>query len=139
MAVTYVQCPTSGNFPAVAAGTTGGAVVGMANNGISLIEGTSTEVFVLAPPQFGVVKTLICSAATTTVTPTIRFSTNAAQTVASAGGVPATIMKFAATRSTVAATVVTLVGLSSVQWAITNVFPCMSTGAGNDAITLSTT
>ena len=139
MAVTYVQCPTSGNFPAVAAGTTGGAVVGMANNGISLIEGTSTEIFVLAPPQYGVTKRLICSAATTTVTPTIRFSTNAAQGITGVGGVPYTIMKFAATRSTVAATVVDLVGLSSVTWAITNIFPCMSTGAGNGAITLSTT
>ena len=140
MAVTYVQCPTSGNFPAVAFGTTGGTVVSLANNGISLIENTSTEVFVLAPPQFGVVKTIIASGApTTTATPTVRLSTNAAQGITGVGGVPWTIMKFAASRSTVAATVVQLLGLSSNTWAITNIFPCMSTGAGNGAITLSTT
>ena len=139
MGVNYVTNVSSGGTAALAVGTTGGAVVGMPNHGISLIEGTSTEIFVIAPPVYGVQKRLICSAATTTVTPTVRFSTTAGQGIASAGGVPATILKFAATRSTVCATVVDLVGLSSVQWAIVNVFPCMSTGAGNGAITLSTT
>lgn len=125
-----------------AVGTTGGAVLSMPNWGVSLVAATSTEVYVLAPPEAGVQKRLICTSSSTTITPTVRMATNAGQTVTLGGpgaNVQNTILKFAATRSTLAYTVVDLFGLSSVAWAIANVFPCMTTGGGNGSITLSTT
>ena len=139
MTVRYVYSPTSGNYAFDTGGTTGGTAVGMPNNGVSLIEGTSTEVYVLAPPPLGVMKTIVCVAATTTVTPTVRLSTNAAQGITLTGGVPATIFKFAATRSTVADPVVQMLGRSSIAWTMVSVYPAMATGAGVGAITLSTT
>lgn len=127
---------------AVRVGTTGGAVVGMPNYGVSIVSATSTEVYTLAPPVAGCRKTIVCTSSSTGITPTIKLSSNAAQTVSLTqlgGNQIATMFKFAATRSTGAATVVELVGINSTSWVMTNAFPCLSTGAGNGAVTLSTT
>jgi hypothetical protein len=123
-----------------AVGTTGGAAIGMPNWGVSLVAATSTEVYVLAPPEAGITKRIICTSSSTTITPLVRASTAQTITIGGPGAnVQNTMFRFAATRSTLAYTVVDLVGLSSVAWAVANVFPCMSTGGGNGSITLSTT
>lgn len=135
--VTYNRTGT-----AVPMGTTGGAVADLPPYGVSIVDVTSSEVYALGAPTAGMRKILICTSSSTGITPTIKLSTNAAQTVSLTqlgGNQIATMFKFAATRSTAAASVVELVGINSTSWVMTNVFPCMTTGAGNGTITLSTT
>lgn len=137
--VSYVR---TGPNPNIAVGTTGGGVADLPNYGVSLITATSSEVATLRPPEAGIRKTLICNSSSTTITPLVRGSTAQTVTFASAMGANTalpTMFTFAATRSTNMNTVVELLGLSSVAWAITSVYPIMTTGIGGGSIVLSTT
>src|SRR5512139_211560 len=142
--MSYSYARLSGE-PQVALGTTGGAVVGISNWGVSVITATSAEVYVLQPPVAGCEKTLVFNTYSTTALPVVKLCTNAAQSISLMGSsTNLTVLKSAATKSTVAATVVQLKGISSTQWLITNVFPNIgsvttgSTGVSN-AITVSST
>lgn len=112
-------------------GTTGEATApSMPNSGVSIITATSAEVYVLQPPVAGCEKTIVFNTYSTTALPVVKFCTAAAQSISLLGvSTNLTVLKSAATKSTVAATVVQLKGISSTQWMITNVFPAnVSTG-----------
>lgn len=117
-------------------GTTASAVADFPGYGISVVTVTSSETYCLEPPQAGREKTIILNMYTTTIAPEIWASTAAAGTVTFAGGTTGyTKMKFvAAGRSTVAATVVKLVGVNSTQWAITSVFPVTTATTGSSMV-----
>ncbi len=143
--MTYFRMRSQGETQ-VQVGTTGGASVGMPNNGVSIVAATSSETYVLAPPVAGCRKTIICTSSSTTIIPAVKLSTNAAQTITITqlgGNAPAaTMFRFAATRSTASVAVVELVGMNSTSWAITNVQPAIALQTGttyNGMITLSTT
>jgi hypothetical protein len=126
-------------------GTTGAGTANKApNSGLTILSHTSAEVVVLEPPSPGVKKQVLFTTSTSTgLIPIVRGST--AQTVTFSGGAMGdntalpTMFKLAATRSTNMAVSVDLVGVSSVSWAITGVWPVMTTGIGGGSITLSTT
>jgi hypothetical protein len=107
-------------------GTTGaGAATKMPNSGVSVIGNTTTEVFVLEPPIAGCRKTVIVTSLTTTVIPVVRLST-----VANGGGITfvsnttgKNLLTITGPRSTIAATVVELIGVNSTSWVVSNVFP----------------
>jgi hypothetical protein len=140
--VTYVR---TGPIPQIAVGTTGaGATPDLPNHGVSLITPTSSEVFTLAAPEAGVQKTIVFSVSSSTaLTTTVRGSS--AQTVTFSGGTLGgntalpTMFKLAVTRSTNMNTIVDLVGLSSVTWAVKSVYPVITTGNGAGSVTFSTT
>jgi hypothetical protein len=122
-------------YQSVNTATTGATVRGMANTGVSIISVTTADTFTLQPPYAGAQKRIVCTSATTTIQPRVRGST--AQTVTfDAAGNTMFLIKPAASSHHV---VVDLVGLSSVAWAIVNVYPCLTTGLGHGCITLSTT
>jgi hypothetical protein len=141
--VSYVK---KGPAAQVTLGATGGATTMIPNHGISLVVATSSEIYTLAPPEFGVEKTIIFSVSSSTgITPTVRGST--AQTVTFSGGTLGgntalpTMFKLAATRSTNQNVVVSLVGVSSVSWAVRSIHPYTTFSAAgiNGSVTFSTT
>lgn len=140
----YSRARLSGE-PQVGLGTTGGAVVGIPNWGVSVITATTAEVYVLAPPVAGCDKTIVFNTYSTTALPVVKLSTNAGQSVSIMGvSTNITVLKSAATKSTVFASVVQLKGLSSTQWLLVNAFPslgALTTGstAASNAITASST
>lgn len=126
----YFKTNTKGELPSIL-GTTGeGTAPSMPNSGVSVITATSAEVYVLQPPVTGCQKTLVFNTYSTTALPVVKFCTAAAQSISLLGvSTNLTVIKSAATKSTVAATVVQLIGINSTRWAITNVFPAnVSTG-----------
>lgn len=120
----------------VGTGTTGSAAANFPNTGISVVTVTSSETYALAAPSPGVRKTIILNMYTTTVAPEIWASTVAAGTVTFMGGTTGyTKLKYvAAGRSTVAATVIDLVGINSTQWCVTGVFPATTATTGGTMI-----
>jgi hypothetical protein len=140
--VRYVRTGGDAN---VGLGTTGiAAGPTLPNYGLSIINVTTADVFVLQPPTAGCEKKILFTTSTSTgLVIVVRGST--AQTVTFSGGAMGdntalpTMFKLAATRSTNMAVSVDLVGVSSVAWAITGVYPIMTTGIGGGSITLSTT
>lgn len=126
-------------------GTTGaGTATKAPNSGLTILSHTSAEVVVLEPPTPGVRKTVLFTVSTSTaLTPVVRGST--AQTVTFSGGAMGdntalpTMFKLAATRSTNMAVSVDLIGVTTAAWAVTGVWPVMTTGIGGGSITLSTT
>lgn len=129
----------------LAVSTTGGSVINMVNWGVSVISQTSAEVYVLAPPVAGCQKTIVFSASSSTVATVVKLSTNTAQTVSvlSGTGSTYTVIKKAASASTVACTVVDLYGLNTTSWLLRNVFPQATTtptaATIGGSITMSTT
>lgn len=142
MAVTYTK---TGPMPLITKGSSGaGATPDTPNHGVTLIDVSSSEIYTLMPPEAGVRKTIVFNnSSATSLTPVVRGSS--AQTVTFSGGTLGsntalpTMFKLAATRSTNMATVVELLGLSSVTWAVTGVQPVMSSGLGSGSVTFSTT
>ena len=128
-------------------GTTGlGTAPSMPNTGVSIVTATSAEAYVLQPPVAGCEKTIAFHTYSTTALPVVKLCTDgAAVTVSFVGSsTNLSIMKSAAGKSTVCATVVTLKGFNSTSWLITNVWPNMgsvTTGSTsvNTGITLSST
>lgn len=126
-------------------GTTGGAVAGIPNYGISQITNTSAEVYVLQSPVAGVEKTLVFHQYSTGTFPVVKLCTSAAQSVSLLGvSTNLTVMKSAVGKSTVLATVVQMKGISSTQWVVTSMWPSMgalTTGstAVNSGVALSST
>src|SRR6185436_2482129 len=106
--------------------TTGASTAANVAYGITIVAYTSSEPITLLPPSPGLRRTIVCNSSSTSITPLVRGSTAQTVTFASAMGgntaIP-TMFRFAATRSTNMNTVVELVGLSSVAWAVTNVYP----------------
>jgi hypothetical protein len=105
---------------------------------------TTADIFTLMPPEAGVRKTIVFNGSSaTTLTPVVRGSS--AQTVTFSGGVLGgntalpTMFKLAATRSTNMATVIELVGISSVSWAVTSIHPWTTNAQGSGSVTFSTT
>jgi hypothetical protein len=99
----------------------------MPNTGVSIITATSAEIYVLMPPVAGCEKTIVFNTYSTSALPVVKLCTAGAQSVSLLGvSTNLTVMKSAATKSTVAATVVQLKGISSTQWMITNVWPTMA-------------
>jgi hypothetical protein len=125
--------------PRTVNGTTGaGTATKMPNSGISVIGNTTTEVFVLEPPVTGCRKTIIITSLTTTVLPVIRCSTASNGAISFVGATTGmNLMTVAGTRSTVAATVIELIGVNSTSWVVANVCPGSSTATINLAVTLS--
>jgi hypothetical protein len=123
--------------PRTVNGTTGAATGFMPNSGISVIGNTTTEVFVLAPPVTGCRKTIIITSLTTTVAPVVRLSTSGGGISFVADTTGKNLMTVAGTRSTVAATVIELIGINSTSWVVAGVCPGSSTAVVNQAITLS--
>jgi hypothetical protein len=110
--------------------TSGGAVFNLQNWGASIITVTSADVFTMAPPVAGCQKQLIFAASSSSVATVVRLST--AQTVSlymstGTAAEPYTMVKKAASASTVMATVVNMIGLSATQWLVTSVFPGATT------------
>jgi hypothetical protein len=139
--VSYVK---KGPSAQVTLGATGGATTFIPNHGVSLVVATSSEIYALAPPEFGVEKTIVFSVSSSTgITPVVRGSTG--QTVTFSGGTLGgntalpTMFKLAATRSTNMNVCVDLLGLSSVSWLVKSVYPVMTTGNGGGSVTFSTT
>lgn len=138
----YYRASRLSGEPNLVVGTTGGAVIGVKNWGVTIISVTSSEVYTLQPPEKGVAKTIVFQSSSTTITPVIRGSTG--QTITFTGAMGAntalpTMFKLAATRSTNQNTVVQLLGNSSTEWLVTSVYPVMSTGLGSGSVTFSTT
>lgn len=140
--VLYVR---TGPMPFITAssGAAGGSPV-LPNFGVSVIAATSSDIYTLKPPQAGVEKTVIFDVSSSTgLTHVVRGSS--AQTVTFSGGTLGgntalpTMFKLAATRSTNMNVVVSLVGKSSVQWAVKSIYPIMATGNGGGSVTFSTT
>jgi hypothetical protein len=123
-----------GNVNTATTGT--GTTAGILNNGVTIISGSTQESYVLGRPEIGITKRIICTSATTTIAPLIRGSTAAAQSVTfdAAGN---TMFRFSS--GTSHHRVVDLIGLTTLTWAITNIYPCLTTGLGHGTITLSTT
>ena len=125
----YFRTKQSGDVAtAVSSGSTGaGGTSLIPNYGITQISATSAEVYVLAPPIAGVEKTLIFHTYSTTALPIVKLCTDGAQTVSLLGSsTNLTVLKSAATKSTVSATVVQLKGLNSTSWIMMNVWPTMA-------------
>jgi hypothetical protein len=126
--------------PRTVNGTTGaGAATKMPNSGLSVIGNTTTEVFVLEPPIFGCRKTVVITSLTTTVLPVIRTST-----VANGGGITfvsnttgKNLLSVLGTRSTIAATVVELIGINSTSWVVSSVCPGTSDATINIAVSMT--
>ena len=128
MAYVYSQqsgAPSGGD---TSAPTTGGAAIGIKNWGVFITAQSSAEKFVMAPPTAGCVKYIVFNSSSSVAT-AVKFSTNAAQTVSllSPTGATYTMISRAAGVSTVAATVVQLIGLSATQWLLANVWPTTTT------------
>jgi hypothetical protein len=121
-------------------GTTGaGAATKMQNTGVSVIGNTTTEVFVLEPPVMGCRKTIVITSLTTTVLPVIRTST-----VANGGGITfvsnttgKNLLSVLGPRSTIAATVIELVGINSTSWVVSSVCPATSDATINAAVSMT--
>lgn len=111
--------------PTVPLGTTGGAVANLPNYGVSVIT-SSADTYTLAPPEVGVMKTLVCTS-TSTGARVIRSTTGSADQTITIGNHGATIITVADTSSDV---VIQLIGLSSLRWAMGYV----STGAITPAL-----
>lgn len=132
----YTRSKLYGEKFQVATGTTASAVKDFPGSGISVITVTSSETFCLETPQTGREKTIILNMYTTTIAPEIWASTVASGPITFAGGTTGlTKLKFvAAGRSTVAATVVKLIGINSTQWAVTSVFPVTTATTGGSMV-----
>jgi hypothetical protein len=116
--------------------TTGlGTTAGILNNGVTIISGSTQESYVLGRPEIGITKRIVCTSATTTIQPIIRGSTAQTVTFDAVGNTMFRIKPAASSHEVV----VDLMGLTTLRWVITNVYPCLTTGLGNGTITLSTT
>jgi hypothetical protein len=132
----YTRSKLSGEVFHGASGTSASAVRDFPGGGISVVTVTSSETYALEAPQTGRRKTIILNMYTTTIAPEIWASTAAGGTVTFMGGTTGyTKLKYvAAGRSTVAATVIELVGINSTQWAVTSVFPVTTATTGGTMI-----
>ena len=132
----YSRAKQYGEKLNIATGTSASAVKDFPGSGISVITVTSNETYCLEIPQTGREKTIILNNMTTTVAPEVWASTSADGPITFMGGTTGlTKMKFiAAARSTVAATVIKLVGINSTQWAVTSVFPVTTATTGSAQI-----
>lgn len=109
--------------------TTGGTIADIPNTGVSVISSTAAERYVLGPPVAGAVKTLVAMPSNTTTITVELSSVSSGDSVVllhSTGVATATEIVFG---STVAATRVDLVGLSTSQWLVTGIF-ANTTAAG---------
>jgi hypothetical protein len=132
----YTKTRLSGEKFVPGTGTTASAVADFPGTGISVVTVTSSETFCLEPPVTGRRKTIILNMYTPTIAPEIWASTAAAGGVTFMGGTTGyTKLKYvAAGRSTVAATVIELVGINSTQWAVTSVFPVTTATTGGTMV-----
>jgi hypothetical protein len=132
----YSRTKLNGEVFVPASGTTASAVRDFPGTGISVVTVTSSETYALETPQTGRRKTIILNMYTTTIAPEIWASTAAGGAVTFMGGTTGyTKLKYvAAGRSTVAATVIELVGINSTQWAVTSVFPVTTATTGGTMI-----
>ena len=132
----YSRTKLNGEVLVPGSGTTASAVADFPGAGISIVSVTSSETYCLETPQAGRRKTIVLNMYTTTVAPEIWASTAAAGGVTFMGGTTGyTKLKYvAAGRSTVAATVIELVGRNSTQWIVTSVFPVTTATTGGTMI-----
>jgi hypothetical protein len=132
----YTRSKTHGEVFHGASGTSASAVRDFPGAGISVVTVTSSETYALETPQAGRRKTVILNMYTTTIAPEIWASTAAAGGITFMGGTTGyTKLKYvAAGRSTVAATVIELVGINSTQWCVTSVFPVTTATTGSSMI-----
>lgn len=132
----YTKTNYSGDKFTAGSGTTGSAVADFPNQGVSIVTVTSSETYCLEAPVAGRRKTIILNMYTTTIAPEIWASTAAGGAVTFMGGTTGyTKLKYvAAGRSTVAATVVELIGINSTQWAVTSVFPVTTATTGGTMV-----
>lgn len=115
--------------------TTGGAVADLPNWGTSIITATSAEKWCLAPPEAGVEKTIIINSYSTTALPVVYLCTNAAATISILGAsTNYKSINASAARSTAVATVVKLIGVSSVQWAMVSSHPPVVVTTGSTGV-----
>lgn len=114
----------TGSVTDVGVGTTGGAVADTPNNGLSYV--TANETYCLEPPYKGARKMLVCVSTSTAAGATVLAATSSGNITFNQVGHGK--ITFAA--ATTERQVVELIGLSSVQWAITNAYPVASSGAG---------
>lgn len=119
-----------GEIVPITSGTTGaGTAPSMPPFGVSILSGTSSEVYVLQPPTMaGQRKTIVFSGNSTANNPVVRLST-ATGVVSFFNGQTTgqTIMTCAASRSTAFCQVVELMSMNSTSWMVTNVFPVTTT------------
>jgi hypothetical protein len=132
----YTKTKYVGDKFVAGSGTTASAVADFPGQGISIVTVTSSDTYCLETPVAGRRKTIILNMYTTTIAPEIWASTAAAGAVTFMGGTTGyTKLKYvAAGRSTVAATVIELVGINSTQWAVTSVFPVTTATTGGTMI-----
>ncbi len=124
MAVLYSRGGGSALSPVT--GTTGGTAISLTNNGVTVLSHSSADTFMLAPPEAGVRKTLICTSSSSVARVVRTTSASGDQTI-TVGNQTATKITFT-TASTVDAAIV-LVGVSSVRWAVESYFPASSVAA----------
>ena len=126
----YYQSRQQGEIVPISSGSTGaGTAPSMPPYGVSILTGTSSEVYVLQAPTIpGQRKTIMFAGNSTANNPVVRLST-ATGVVSFYNGATTglTIMTCAAARSTASCQVVDLVSINTTSWAITNVFPCTTT------------
>ena len=93
------------------------------NSGISyILGGSSAEAVALAPPVAGCRKTIVYQSDTTTVGLTVRPATSSGGSITFSNGAAEGASLILGATST-SYNVVELLGLSSVQWIVTNVMP----------------
>lgn len=114
----------SGSVAFVGAGTTGGAVADLPRDGVSYL--TADETYCLKPPVAGCRKTLVFVSSSTAAGATVLAATSSGNITFNKAGHGK--LSFAAATTEYQA--VELIGLSSVAWAITNLYPVASSGAG---------
>ena len=126
----YYQSRQQGEIVPISSGSTGaGTAPSMPPYGVSILTGTSGEVYVLQAPTIpGQRKTIMFAGNSTANNPVVRLST-ASGVVSFYNGATTglTILTCAAARSTASCQVVDLVSINTTSWAITNVFPCTTT------------
>jgi len=133
----YFKSNSAGALQVTPGSTGAGTAPSMPNYGVSIIGNTTTEVFVLQPPVQGCQKTIVITSLSTAVLPVIRCSTAGGAISFVADTTGKNLLTLAASRSTVAATVIQLIGMNSTSWLVAGVCPGSSTATINQAITLS--
>ena len=107
-------------------GSSGGTSIAIGNSGVTVLNHTSADTFMLAPPEVGCRKTLICTSSSS-VARVVRTTSGSGDQTITFGNQTATKITFT-TASTVD-TAITLIGLSSLRWAVESYFPVSSVAA----------
>lgn len=102
--------------------TTGGGTVDIANSGVTLITSTAAERYVLAPPVPGCQKTLVFMPSNTTTITVELSSVSSGDTITLLHSTGVATAVEITPASTVGATRVDLLGVTTAQWLVTGMY-----------------